>query len=141
MKIQPYLFFEGRCGEALDFYRTALGAVVLGVMRYRDSPVPPGDGMIPPGSLDKVMHASFRLGDTVVMCSDGHCSGQANFHGMSLSITLPDAEGAGRLFAALSEGGEVQMPLTQTFFAQSFGMVADRFGLSWMILAAPQEAG
>jgi PhnB protein len=141
MKVEPYLFFEGRCAEALEFYRTALGADILTVLRYRDSPVPPDANMIPPEALDKVMHASFRVGETVVMCSDGHCSGQTKFGGMALSITLPDAQGAERLFAALADGGQVQMPLTQTFFASHFGMVSDRFGLMWMILAGPQEVG
>ena len=133
MQIQPYLFFEGRCEEALDFYRRALGAEVTMLMRYRDSPEPPPPGMIPPGSEDKVMHAAFRVGDTVAMASDGICSGQPHFGGFSLSISVPDAARADAMFGALAEGGQVQMPLSKTFWSPRFGMVADRFGVGWMI--------
>jgi PhnB protein len=133
MQIQPYLFFEGRCEEAIEFYRSALGAEVAMLMRFKDSPEPPQPGMTPPGSENKIMHTSFRIGETTVMASDGHCSGKPSFQGFSLSLTVPlDAE-AERLFAALADGGQVQMPLTKTFFSSRFGMVADRFGVSWMI--------
>lgn len=134
MQIQPYLFFDGRCEEAVEFYRKALGAEVTALMRYKDSPEPPQPGMVPPGSENKVMHASMRIGDTTVMASDGHCQGQPNFQGFSLSLDAPDEAKAEQLFAALADGGQVQMPLTQTFFASRFGMVADRFGVSWMII-------
>ena len=137
MKVEPYLFFNGRCEEAVEFYRSALGAEVTMLMRYKDSPDPPPPGMVPPGSEDKVMHASFRIGDTTVMASDGTCSGQPSFQGFSLSLTVPDEAEADRRFASLADGGQVQTPLAKTFFSSRFGMVADRFGVSWMIIVAP----
>lgn len=135
MQVQPYLFFDGRCEEAVEFYRKALGAEVIALMRYKDSPEPPQPGMVPPGSENKVMHASMRIGETTVMASDGHCQGQPNFQGFSLSLDVPDDAKAEQLFAALADDGQVQMPLTKTFFASRFGMVTDRFGVSWMIIA------
>ena len=137
MQVQPYLFFDGRCEEAVDFYRRALGAEVTMFMRFKDSPEPHAPGMVPPGAEDKVMHTSFRIGDTTVMASDGRCLGGPSFEGFSLSLTVPDDAKAERVFAALGDGGQVQMPLTKTFFSSRFGMVADRFGVSWMILVAP----
>jgi PhnB protein len=134
MQVQPYLFFDGRCDEALEFYRKKLGAEVTMLMRFKESPEPPQPGMIPPGSEDKVMHASFRIGDTTMMASDGRCLGQPNFQGFALSLTVPNDAEADRLFTALADGGQVHMPLTKTFFSSRFGMVADRFGVSWMIL-------
>jgi PhnB protein len=133
MQVQPYLMFDGKCEEALEFYQTALGAEVTTLMRFRDGPDP---AMAPPGAADKVMHASFRIGDTTLMASDGRNTGQPQFHGISLTITAPDAAAAEKTFAALSDGGAVQMPMTQTFFSPRFGMVADRFGVSWMVIAA-----
>lgn len=135
MLVQPYLFYNGRCEEAVEFYKNALGAEVTMLMRYKDSPEPPPPGMVPPGSENKVMHASFKIGDTQVMASDGECSGKTNFHGFSLSISAANGAEAERLFAALSKGGKVQMPLAKTFFASHFGMVADRFGVGWMVIA------
>jgi PhnB protein len=135
MLVQPYLFYNGRCEEAVEFYKSALGADVTMLMRYKDSPEPPRPGMVPPGSENKVMHASFKIGDTQVMASDGECSGKTNFQGFSLSITAANGAEAERLFAALSKGGQVQMPLAKTFFASHFGMVADRFGVGWMVIA------
>jgi len=137
MQVQPYLFFDGRCEEAVEFYRSKLGAKVEMFMRFKDSPEPPQPGMVPPGSEDKVMHTSFRIGDTIVMASDGHCLGRPSFQGFSLSLTVPNDAEAERLFAPLADGGQVQMPLTKTFFSSRFGMVADRFGVSWMIVVAP----
>jgi PhnB protein len=134
MMVQPYLFFEGRCEEAVEFYRRALGAEVEMLMRIKDSPDPYPPGMIPPGSGDKVMHVSFRIGDTTVMASDGTCNGKPSFQGFSLSLTARDAAEADRLFAALSDGGKVSMPQGKTFFSPRFGMVADRFGVSWMVI-------
>ena len=134
MQVQPYLFFDGRCEEAIDFYRRSLGAEVTMLLHFKDSPDP---GMVPPGHADKVMHANIRIGDTAVMASDGHCSGQANFQGFALSLSVPDEAEAERRFAALADGGTVQMPLAKTFFSPSFGMVADRFGVSWMVLVTP----
>ena len=138
MKVEPYLFFEGRCAEAVEFYRRALGAEVTMLMRYKDSPEPPPPGMVPPGSDNKVMHASFRVGDTTVMASDGGCSGKAAFGGFSLSIAAPDAATADRLFNALADGGQVSMPLGKTFFSPRFGMVTDRFGVGWMVIVPGQ---
>jgi PhnB protein len=135
LHVEPYLFFEGRCEEAVEFYRSALGAEVTALLRFKDSPEPPSPEMCPPGSEDKVMHASFRIGDTTVMASDGLNSGRPSFQGVALSIAVPDEATADRFFAALADGGQVQMPLTRTFFSPRFGMVADRFGVSWMIVA------
>ena len=135
MQVQPYLFFDGRCEEALEFYRAKLGAKVEMLMRYKESPEPT-PGKAPPG--DKVMHSSFSIGDTSIMASDGNCAGKPNFQGFSLSLNAADEAAAKRLFAALSDGGQVQMPLARTFFSPAFGMVADRFGVSWMVIAQPQ---
>lgn len=137
MQVQPYLFFDGRCEEAVEFYRSALGAEVTMLMRYKDSPDPPPPGMVAPGSEGKVMHTSFRIGETTVMASDGRCEGRPSFQGFSLSLTVPNETEADRLFAALVDGGQVQMPLNKTFFSPRFGMVADRFGVSWMVVVAP----
>jgi PhnB protein len=136
MQVQPYLFFDGRCEEALDFYRRALGAEVQMLMRFKDSPEPHAPGMVPPGADNKVMHASFRIGDTTVMASDGRCLGKPNFQGFSLSLTVPDVAQADRAFAHLRDGGQVQMALDKTFFSPRFGMVTDRFGVLWMIIVA-----
>ena len=135
MQVQPYLFFEGRCEEAIEYYRKALGAKVEMLMHYKDSPEPM-PGKAPPG--DKVMHSSFRIGDTTVMGSDGDCMGKPSFQGFSLSLTARDDAEAKRLFSALSDGGKVQMPLSKTFFSPAFGMVADRFGVAWMVVVTPQ---
>jgi len=130
MQIQPYLFFEGRCEEAIEFYRKAIGAEVVALMRFKDSPDP---AMARPGTADKVMHAMVRIGETAMMASDGHCAGAATFQGFALSLTASSEAEATRLFGALGEGGQVTMPLTKTFFSPSFGMLADRFGVSWMV--------
>ena len=135
MQVQPYLFFDGRCEEAVEFYRRAVGAEVTALHRFKDSPEPHQPGMIPPGAENKVMHISFRIGETTVLGSDGRCEGQPNFQGFSLSLTVPNDAEAERRFASLADGGQVQMPLTKTFFSSRFGMVADRFGVSWMIIA------
>ena len=137
MQVQPYLFFDGRCEEAVEFYRSALGAEVTMLMRFKDSPDPHEPGTVPPGAGDKVMHASLRIGDATVLASDGRCQGRPSFQGFSLSLSVPQEPEAERLFAALADGGQVQMPLTKTFFASRFGMVADRFGVSWMVYVAP----
>ena len=132
--VQPYLFFDGRCEEAMEFYKSAIGAKVEMLMRFKDSPEPPQPGMVPPGAENKVMHSSFQIGDTVVMASDGRCTGKPNFAGFSLAITAADEREADRLFNALADGGQVQMPLTKTFFSPRFGMVADKFGVAWMVV-------
>jgi PhnB protein len=134
MTIQPYLFFDGRCEEAIEFYRRALGAEVTMLMRFKECPDTPQPGMVPPGSENKVMHASLRIGETVVMASDGRCQGKPSFQGFSLSITVANEAEADRVFGALADGGQVQMPLGKTFFSPRFGMVADRFGVSWMVI-------
>jgi PhnB protein len=127
------LFFNGRCEEAVEFYRKALGAEVKMLARYKDSPEPPPPGRLPPGSENKIMHAGFRIGDTTIMASDGSCDETEKFEGFSLTLTVPDAAAADQTFAALADGGKVEMPLTRTFFSPYFGMVTDRFGVSWMI--------
>jgi len=137
MLVQPYLFFDGRCEEALDFYKEALGAEVIMLMRHNENPDgPAGRAHLPPGSEEKAMHASFKVGETTLMASDGMCGGNAKFAGVSLTITVPNAAEADRVFAALGDGGQVQMPIGPTFFSPRFGMVADRFGVSWMIITA-----
>jgi PhnB protein len=137
MQVEPYLFFDGRCEEAVEFYRRALGAEVTMMMRFKDSPEPPPPGSVPLGSDNKVLHAALRIGGTTIMCSDGEAQGKPKFEGFSLSLTVADEAEAERLFTALADGGQVRMPLTKTFFSPRFGMVADRFGVGWMINMAP----
>lgn len=139
MYVEPYLFFDGRCEEAIEFYKNALGAKVEMLMRFKDSPEP-SQMELPPGSENKVMHSSFHVGDTRVMASDGMCQGSPSFQGVSLSITVPDLAEAERRFNALAEGGQVQQPLIKTFFSPGFGMVADRFGVGWMIVVEGEPA-
>jgi PhnB protein len=136
MIVQSYLFFEGRCEEALEFYKKALGAEVTAMMRYSDSPDPESCA---PGMENKIMHANFSVGETQLMASDGMCNGSPKFAGVSLSITAKDAADAERLFSALSDGGQVQLAMHKTFFAERFGMVADRFGVPWMLIAGTCE--
>ena len=135
MHIQPYLFFNGRCEEALNFYRTAVGAEITALIRFKDNPQPQ---MNPPGSEEKIMHASFRVGASEIMASDG-CGEAASFSGLSLSLSAADAVEAARLFNALADGGQVRMPLSETFFSPRFGMLADRFGVGWMVIVPPQR--
>ena len=137
MQTQPYLFFDGRCEEAIEFYRGALGAEVTMLLRFKEGPEPQQPGMVPPGAGEKIMHASLRIGDATVLASDGRCLGQPSFQGFAVSLTVPTEAEAERLFAGLAEGGQVQMPLAKTFFAPRFGMVADRFGVSWMVCVMP----
>jgi PhnB protein len=137
MQVQAYLFFDGRCDEAVEFYKKALGAEVTMLMRFKDSPEPHQPGMLAPGSENKVMHASLRIGETMVMASDGRCLGTPSFQGFCLSLDVPDAAAADRLFAALADGGQVQMPLAKTFWSPRFGMVTDRFGVAWMVSVVP----
>lgn len=129
--IEPYLFFGGRCEEAIEFYKRALGAEVQMMMRFKESPEP--QRQLPECFDDKIMHASFRVGATTIMASDGQCAGDPAFEGFSLSITLPDEAEAERIFNALSEDGLVTMALAPTFWAPKFGMLQDRFGVGWMI--------
>ena len=135
MQVQPYLFFNGRCEEAIEFYKKTLGAEVQMLMRFKDSPEPPQPGMVPPGSENKIMHSCLRIGDTNVMASDG-CTGQTTgFQGFSLAISVANEAEADKLFEALADGGKVHMPLTKTFFSPRFGMLTDRFGVGWTIVA------
>jgi PhnB protein len=131
MIVQPYLFFAGRCEEALEFYRSAAGAEILSLMRFSDAPEPYAG--LEPGNENKIMHSAFRIGETTLMASDGRCTGQPNFDGFSLSITVRDEKEAERVFNALAEGGKIEMPLSETFWTRKFGMLEDRFGLGWMI--------
>ena len=139
MHVQPYLFFDGRAEEAIEFYRSALGAEVQTLLRFKDSPEPHPPGSVPPGAENKIMHASFVIGDTTVMASDGRCLGKPAFQGFSISLTVPNEADAERLFSVLGNGGQVQMPLAKTFFSPRFGMVADRFGVSWMVHVEPRD--
>jgi PhnB protein len=137
--VQPYLFFAGRCDEALEFYRRALGAEILMLMRFNESPEPQTPGMLPPGFEKKVMHASFRIGETTLMASDGmHEDTEAKFDGFSLSIAVAEETEADRLFEALAQGGQVRMPMEKTFWSPKFGMLTDRFGVGWMVSVAQQ---
>lgn len=138
MQAQPYLFFEGRCEEAIAFYQRVLGAQVEMLMRVKESPEPHRPGMLPPGSEDKVMHAAVRIGETTLLASDGACQGQPKFEGFRLSLGAADDAEAERWFEALSSGGRVDQPLITTFFSSRFGMLADRFGVPWMIVVTPK---
>jgi PhnB protein len=136
MTIEPYLFFNGRCEEAIEFYKKALGAEVLMLMRYNESPDAPPPGMVPAGWDNKIMHTSLRIGNANMMASDG-CSEGLNFQGFSLSLAVANETEAKRVFDALSDGGQIRMPLNKTFWSPCFGMVADRFGVGWMVTVAP----
>lgn len=131
MHLEPYVFFEGRCEEAIEFYRKAIGAEVTMLMRFKDSPEPE---MCPPGAEEKVMHAVVRVGDATIMVSDGNCGGQSAFQGFALTLSVTEEAEADRLFRALSDGGQVQMDLARTFWSPRFGMVQDRFGVLWMVM-------
>jgi PhnB protein len=131
--IQPYLFFEGRCEEAIEFYKKALGAEVQLLMRFKDSPVGPPPG-VPPGSENKIMHAQLRIGQTVLMMGDARNSGNPNFQGFHLSLSVSSPAEVDKAFNALADGGQVHMPLEKTFFSPRFGMLMDRFGVGWMVL-------
>jgi PhnB protein len=138
--VQPYIFFDGKCEEALEFYKGAIGAKVEMLMRFKENPDQPDPSHMPPNSGDKVMHASLTIGDAILMVSDGSVSGKPNFQGISLSLTVPSGADADRMFNALAKGGNVQLPMGKTFFSPRFGMVADKFGVPWMIMAASEGA-
>ena len=135
--VQAYLFFNGNCEQALDFYRQAVGARVEMIMRYKESPEAPPPGMVPPGFDEKIMHCSFRIGESVVMASDGCSNGATQFEGFSLSLAVPEEAEAHRAFNALAAGGTVEMPLTKTFWSPCFGMLKDKFGIGWMVSVIP----
>lgn len=134
MTIEPYLFFNGRAEEAIDFYREALGAEVRMIMRYSESPDPVPEGMLPPGFESKVMHACVTVQGANLMISDGMSPEPGSFSGFSLALEAKDGAQARRWFDALGDGGRVEMPFGETFFAEHFGMVADRFGVGWMVI-------
>jgi PhnB protein len=139
--IQPYLFFAGRCQEALDFYSSAVGAQVDMVMRFDEAPVPMPAGMLQPGFERKVMHSAFRIGGSQILASDG-MNNEAGFKGFQLALNVPTEADADRAFAALADGGQVKMPLAKTFWSPRYGMLIDRFGVSWMVMVpgAPPAA-
>ncbi|HXS53644.1 MAG TPA: VOC family protein [Usitatibacter sp.] len=138
MKVETYIFFEGRCDEALDFYEKALGAKVEMRMRYSESPDPVPKPMLPPGGANKIMHASFTVGETRIMCSDGHVQREPNFQSFSLGISAADEAEARRVYGALiADGGEQRSPLQKTFFSPCFGMLRDKFGVGWMVIVDP----
>jgi|SRR5687768_4992234 PhnB protein len=136
MQVQSYLIFNGRCEEAIEFYKKALGAKVEMMMRFKEAP----EGQCAPGSEDKIMHSSFRIGDTTVMASDGMMQGKPEFKGISLTLNPKTEAEAERLFGSLSEGGQVQQPLIKTFFSPKFGVLSDKFGVSWMVVVDQQTA-
>ena len=134
MQVQSYLFFNGRCEEAIEFYQKALGAKVEMMMRFKEAP---DNHECSPGTENKIMHSCLRIGDTAVMASDGMAQGKPEFKGFALTLNPKTEAEADRLFGALSDGGQVQLPLTKTFFSPRFGMVADKFGVGWMVIVEP----
>lgn len=139
MQLQPYLFFDGHCEEAIEFYKRTVGAEVINLVRFKDSPEPP-IGMAP-GSENKIMHVSLKIGDTHIMASDGANTGTTNFHGFAIALSVKTPAEADRVYNALGEGGQIRMPLNKTFFSPRFGMLADKFGLGWMVMAEATQSG
>jgi PhnB protein len=133
MNLQPYLFFDGKCEEALNFYKKAVGAEPKMLMRFNQAP---DQSMISPGSENKVMHAQVQIGDTTVLMSDGRCTGNTNFQGFALTLTAKSETEADKTFSALADGGKVTMPMAKTFFSPRFGTLTDKFGVGWMVLVA-----
>lgn len=134
MYVHPYLHFDGCTEEALEFYRKAIGAEVLMLLRMNEAPEQPPPGTIPPGNEHKIMHAEFKVGDSTILASDGYCHGQTNFQGITLTLHVPTEADADRNFNALLDGGKVTMPLGKTFFSPRFGMLTDRFGVAWIVI-------
>ena len=132
MKVQPYVFFDGKCEEALEFYKSAIGAKVNALMRFGEAP---DQSQIKAESKTKVMHSAFQIGETEILASDGYCLGAPAFQGFALTITAANNAEAMRLFTGIAEGGKIQMPLAKTFFAASFGIAVDKFGVSWMVIS------
>jgi len=137
MLVQSYLFFNGRCEEAIEFYKSALGARVEMLMRFSESPEKPQSPECVPSDPNKIMHASWRIGDTLVMGSDGMTAGQPEFKGFSLALSTDSEADAKAKFEVLAKGGQVHQPLVKTFFSPAFGMVQDKFGVGWMVMATP----
>jgi PhnB protein len=135
VRIEPYLSFNGRCQEAIDYYGKAIGAKVTALIHFNDNPDVPA----PPAAGDKIMHAALEIGGATVLASDGMCSEPADFSGFSLTLTARDNEEAERLFGALSADGQVIIPMVTNPFAERFGMTSDRFGVSWTILSAKED--
>jgi PhnB protein len=135
VNVTPYLTFNGRCEEAINFYKTELGAEVVAMLRFKENP-PPAD-KVPANWDNKVMHSCFKIGDTQIMATDGDRADKAGFSGVRLSIEVKSEAEAERAFNGLSKGGQVKMPLGKTFFSPRFGMVEDRFGVSWMVVTSP----
>lgn len=139
MQVHAYLNFNGRCEEAIEFYKKAVGAQVQMMMRFKEAPPSP-DYKPEPGTENKIMHSSLRIGDTELMASDGRCTGdKQTFDGISLTLNPPTEPEAQKLFKALSAGGQVQMPLTKTFFSPAFGMLTDPFGVTWMVMVEEKK--
>ncbi|HUB88043.1 MAG TPA: VOC family protein [Verrucomicrobiae bacterium] len=136
--VQPYVFFDGKCEEAIEFYKKNLGATVIMLMRYKDSPEPQPPGCGPTDS-NKVMHAQFQIGETTILASDGRATGNPKFEGFALALSVKTEADADKAFNALANGGEIQMPLAKTFFSAKFGMVKDKFGVFWMVLVTPNS--
>ena len=134
MHVAPYLNFQGRCQEALEFYRASVGAEVTMLMHFKDAPEQPPPGALPPGYGEKVMHSNVVIGNTRFMATDGGCSTAEGFRGFSMALSVRDDAEAKRCFDALGQGGKVQMPLAKTFFSSSFGLLEDKFGVSWMVV-------
>jgi PhnB protein len=139
MIVENYLQFDGRCEEAIEFYKRALGAQVENLVRFKDAPKD-AQAMFSPGSENKVMHVNLRIGETHVLASDGRNRGQPKFEGFALCLSAANEAEASKLFTALGDGGKVTMPLAKTFFAKSFGTVEDRFGVHWMVIVHPEQA-
>ncbi len=137
--VQPYVFFDGKCEEAIEFYKKALGANVVLLMRFNDSPESPPPGCAPADS-NKIMHAQFQIGETIIMAADGRATGNPKFEGFALSLSMPNEADVERAFNALANGGKIEMPLAKTFFSARFGMVEDKFGVFWMVLVTPNSA-
>jgi PhnB protein len=133
MNVQPYLFFDGKCDEALEFYKAAVGAQPKMLMRFKEAP---DQSMISPGAENKVMHAQVQIGDATVLMSDGRNTGNTNFKGFALTITAKNESEADKIFNALAAGGQITMPLGKTFFSPRFGVLTDKFGVGWMVLVA-----
>ena len=132
MRVEPYLMMSGRCEEALEFYKQAVNAQVVMILRMKDAPDAPPMPM-PPNWGDKIMHCGFTIGQTLVMASDGMSEERVDFSGVTLSITADDETQARRMFDALSASGKVFMPMGKTFWSPCFGMCADKFGVNWML--------
>ncbi len=137
--LAPYLFFAGRCDEALEFYKHALGATVAMLMRFNESPDATPEGMLQKGFENKVMHATVQIGKLTVMCSDG-CNDKSTFDGFRLALSLSSEDSCTGVFNSLAEGGKIDMPLSKTFWSPLYGMVTDKFGVGWMVMVPGEQS-